>query len=199
MFCAKPSQCTPSTEVFAYSARGAQPHGACTKPPALPCPPGWKTSSRNFINLLLAAPTPTKNLSFFPRRHFKSCARRSKRWIHHTHHTCPGCPHRALPSLTLLPCCTFARILTAPWQRNFTFSASFAHTSATLAGAACVIQDSRWESRLREADKAGIQGGKGWITPKLFCEQHRAIPSTVPLRQSSASPEWKLMPFKSRV
>lgn len=42
--------------------------------------------------------------------------------------------------------------------------------------------------------KARSQGGKGWITPNLFSEQDRAIPGTVPLRQSSASPEWKMMP-----
>lgn len=92
-----------------FSKRGPATRSVHREPPALLCPPGWKTSSRNFTNLLFAAPLPTKHLSFFPRRHFKSSAHSSKCWIHHTHHTCPGCPHWAISQPPFAPLLHFCQ------------------------------------------------------------------------------------------
>lgn len=184
----------PQPEVFAYSARGAQPQSVHREPPALLCPPSWKTSGRNLINLLFAAPTLTKHLSFFARRsiclslHFKSCAHSSKCWIHRTLHG-PWLPAPSTLPASLPSPAALSPGLSLPHDRQTSPFQPLAHTSATLAGAACIIQDSCWVSRLREAVKTRIQGGKGRITPRFFSEQDRAIPGPIPLRQSSASPE----------
>lgn len=143
--------CSHSTEVFAYSARGAQAPGACTESPhPSSVLPAAKNKQQKLHEPALCSTNPYKTFVFLSKKAFQELYTHTTLAAHTEH----------FPSLTLLPRCTFARVLTAPWETNFTFSASFAHTSATLAGAACVIQDSRWGSRLREADEARIQGGK---------------------------------------
>lgn len=138
------------------------------EPPALLCPPGWKTSSRNLINLLFAAPSPTKHFSFFPRRHFKSSAHSSEHCSPHRHCMGPGCPHWALSqphSAPWLHFCQGSHCTTTDKLHLFSlFCPPFCHVSRS-----CLCNPG--SSRLREKDKARIQGGKGWITPELFSEQ----------------------------
>lgn len=199
MFCAKPFLCSPAPRYLLTQQEGPSHPERAQRAPSPPRRPGWKTSSRNFINLLLAAPTPTKHLTFFPRRHFKSSAHRNKRWIHHTHHTCPGCPHRALSPPHFAPFLHFCRDSHCSMTEKLHIFSIFCPHFCRISRS-CLCNPGFTLGKQIEGGRQGKNSrGKGWITPKLFSEQDKAIPGTVPLRQSSASPEWKLMPFKSRV
>lgn len=84
-------------------------------------------------------------------------------------------------------------------RHTSTFSASFSYPSATLVAAACLIKNSHWVGRLRERDKAEIQGEKDESLQNSVFWAGRAVPGAVPLRQGSAIPDknwcpWTLQP-----
>lgn len=190
--------CVPKHRgICLLSKRGPATWSVHREPPALLCPPGCQTSSRNFRNLLFAAPSPTKHLSFFPRRHFKSSAHSSKGWIHHTHHVCPGSPHWVLSFATSLHFCQGSSHCTMGDKVHLfsIFCPHCCHVSRS-----CLCNPGFTLGKQIEGGRQGKNSrGKGWITPKLFSKQDGAIPGTVPLRESFASPDWKTMPFKPRI
>lgn len=80
-------------------------------------------------------------------------------------------------------------------RHTSTFLASFSYPSATLVVAACLIKNSHWVSRLRETDKAEIQGEKDESLQNSVFWAGRAVPGAVPLRQGSAIPDKNWCPW----